>query len=88
MCPAGQNCGTAPDGCGVMLNCGVCTLPQTCGGGGTMNQCGCTPRTPQQVCTGGLNCGELPDGCAGTVNCGVCGDAQTCVANICTPVPP
>ncbi len=28
--PAGQTCGTAPDGCGGTLQCGTCTAPQTC----------------------------------------------------------
>ena len=28
------NCGDPPDGCGGTLNCGTCTPPQTCGGGG------------------------------------------------------
>jgi hypothetical protein len=36
----GLNCGTIPDGCGGTLTCGVCTAPQTCGGGGVANVCG------------------------------------------------
>jgi hypothetical protein len=37
------NCGQAGDGCGNMLTCGSCTLPQTCGGDPTKpGQCGCT----------------------------------------------
>ena len=36
----GKNCGTIPDGCGGTLTCGVCTAPQTCGGGGVANVCG------------------------------------------------
>ena len=35
-----KNCGTIPDGCGGTLTCGVCTAPQTCGGGGVANVCG------------------------------------------------
>jgi hypothetical protein len=35
-------CGPAGDGCGNLLNCGTCTPPQTCGGGGTPGQCGGT----------------------------------------------
>jgi uncharacterized protein DUF1566 len=34
-CPAGQNCGTAPDGCGGNIACGTCTNPETCGSDGT-----------------------------------------------------
>src|SRR5262249_13994817 len=29
-CPQGQNCGTAPDGCGGTLNCGSCGQGLTC----------------------------------------------------------
>src|SRR5207244_9689704 len=36
----GKNCGTISDGCGGTLTCGVCTAPQTCGGGGVANVCG------------------------------------------------
>jgi hypothetical protein len=39
-CPAGQNCGTAPDGCGSTIACGSCSEPQTCGGAGVANVCG------------------------------------------------
>ena len=35
----GKNCGTIPNGCGGTLTCGVCTAPQTCGGGGVANVC-------------------------------------------------
>jgi len=38
-CPAGDNCGTIPDGCGGALSCGTCNAPQTCGAGGTANVC-------------------------------------------------
>ncbi len=40
-CPAPDNCGTLPDGCGGTVSCGAaCAAPQTCGGGGTANVCG------------------------------------------------
>jgi hypothetical protein len=32
-------CGGAGDGCGGSIQCGICTPPQTCGGGG-FNKCG------------------------------------------------
>ena len=38
----GAHCGMIADGCGGTLNCGTCTLPETCGGGGTPNVCGTT----------------------------------------------
>jgi MYXO-CTERM domain-containing protein len=34
-CPAGDDCGTVPDGCGGMVNCGACNGSQTC----SNNQC-------------------------------------------------
>jgi Chitobiase/beta-hexosaminidase C-terminal domain len=36
----GIACGPAADGCGGLLDCGLCTSPQTCGGGGVPGQCG------------------------------------------------
>jgi hypothetical protein len=33
-------CGPLADGCGGLLQCGTCPLPQICGGGGTSNVCG------------------------------------------------
>jgi hypothetical protein len=73
----GANCGIQPDGCGNTVNCGTCTPPQTCGGGGNPLQCGtpCTPRTCTQL---GANCGTQGDGCGGTLNCGTCPTGQTC----------
>ncbi len=73
----GFTCGPAADGCGGTLNCGTCTLPATCGGGGVANQCGtpCTARTCTDL---GANCGQQGDGCGGTLNCGTCTPPQTC----------
>ena len=91
---ASQNatCGPIGDGCGGVLDCGTCTLPDTCGGGGTLFTCGgggggggCTPRSCAQA---GAQCGVVADGCGGlTANCGTCPNGQTCggggVANVC-----
>ena len=75
-CPAGQNCGTAPNGCGGLIDCGTCTAPDTCGGGGVSGRCGhCQPLTS---CPAGRNCGTMPDGCGGLVNCGTCTAPETC----------
>ncbi|HEX9101980.1 MAG TPA: tryptophan synthase alpha chain, partial [Polyangia bacterium] len=73
----GAMCGIQGDGCGGMVDCGPCTLPQTCGGGGTINQCGggCKPLTCAQL---GLMCGPAGDGCGGTLDCGMCTAPQTC----------
>ena len=42
-------CGAAGDGCGSLINCGTCTSPQYCGGGG-YDQCG---PSSVSVCSGG-----------------------------------
>jgi hypothetical protein len=36
----GYDCGPASDGCGNLLDCGMCANGQTCGGGGQPNICG------------------------------------------------
>ena len=71
-----KNCGTLGDGCGGTLNCGTCTAPQTCGGGGTPNVCGAC--TPTSCAAQSKNCGTLSDGCGGTLECGTCTAPQTC----------
>jgi hypothetical protein len=82
----GYTCGVTGDGCGGSLNCGSCTNPQYCGGGG-FNQCGgndglnpdggvaCTPTTCAAL---GYNCGVAADGCGGLLNCGSCTNPQFC----------
>jgi len=84
----GKNCGSVSNGCGGTLNCGTCTSPQTCGGGGTPNVCGCTPTT---CAAQGKNCGSISNGCGGTLNCGTCTSPQTCggggTANVCGCTP-
>jgi hypothetical protein len=86
-------CGQQSDGCGGLIAapCVTCTGTQTCGGGGTPNQCGgaagCVPATAAALCVapdGGLapNCGVFADGCGGTVSCapdgGTCPTGETC----------
>jgi hypothetical protein len=73
----GYKCGWNGDGCNDTLQCGTCSSPDYCGGGG-FSQCGdapapadagngCTPKT----CAGlGYTCGVNGDGCGGTINCG------------------
>src|SRR5262249_25371864 len=48
---AGKNCGSISDGCGGTLNCGSCTAPETCGGGGVANVCGSSPPPPSSCTT-------------------------------------
>lgn len=82
----GAQCGYLADGCGGLLDCGSCTSPSTCGGGGVANQCGsvCLPTTCGKQ---GANCGSIADGCGGTLNCGSCTSPSVCggggLANVC-----
>jgi hypothetical protein len=75
-------CGPAGDGCGNLIpNCGMCTPPNTCGGGGIPGQCGstqgCMPRTCQDL---HIACGPAGDGCGKLIpgGCGVCVPPATC----------
>ncbi|MDP8999985.1 MAG: hypothetical protein M3O46_07730 [Myxococcota bacterium] len=82
----GYDCGPASDGCGALLQCGTCTSPQTCGGGG-FNKCGapsgaspdgasaCTPTT---CASQGITCGPTGDGCGNLLSCGTCNAPQSC----------
>jgi len=74
----GAECGSIEDGCGGSLDCGSCTAPETCGGGGTANVCGtgsCVPLTCEEA---GATCGQVDDGCGGELDCGPCdGDSGT-----------
>lgn len=79
---ANANCGPVGDGCGGFINCGTCTPPQTCGGGGIPSQCGgamgCVPRTCQSE---NASCGPIGDGCGNIVDCGACtGQGEVCGA--------
>jgi hypothetical protein len=75
----GANCGPVGDGCGGTVDCGTCSSPYLCGGGGTPNRCGnpyaddagvvCKPQT---CATANANCGLIGDGCGGTLGCGSC----------------
>jgi hypothetical protein len=83
----GISCGPAGDGCGNVIDCGPCTPPNTCGGGGMPGVCGhpmCTPHTCKDL---GFNCGPADDGCGNLLDCGMCKAPQTCggggVAGVC-----
>ncbi|MGZ3452449.1 MAG: hypothetical protein ACXVEF_22765 [Polyangiales bacterium] len=77
----GANCGPVADGCGGILDCGKCTAPEACGGGGKANVCGggggpCVPKTCADV---GADCGPIGDGCGGVVaSCGTCTAPAIC----------
>ena len=74
----GLECGSAGDGCGASIDCGMCPLPQTCGGCGVPGKCcgtGCMPATCAQQ---NIACGPAGDGCGNLLDCGNCPAGQTC----------
>jgi hypothetical protein len=85
-CPtSGFTCGKNADGCGGLVDCGVCAGSEFCGGGG-FSRCGtgdaglpaasaCTPKTCADL---GLTCGRNADGCGGVVDCGSCSAPAFC----------
>jgi hypothetical protein len=84
-CPAGQDCGYAPDGCNGLVPCGTCPDGELCGVGQppVPNQCGTVGCTPADSCPDGQECGYASDGCNGVVSCGMCPAGQTCVNGKC-----
>jgi hypothetical protein len=87
---SGANCGTRTNNCGHSVDCGSCSPPNTCGGGGAANKCGCTPSG--SPCDG-VNCGNLTDSCGNSVMCGctgvnTCGGGGTSGKCGCTPSNP
>lgn len=73
----GATCGYRADGCGGLLDCGTCNAPETCGGGGTPNQCGSSCNLTSCGAEG-ANCGVIADGCGGVLTCGACSAPAVC----------
>jgi hypothetical protein len=87
-CQAQQkNCGSMPDGCGGVIQCGSCTAPELCGGGGTPNVCGEGSCSPTTCAAEGKDCDRISDGCSDVISCGTCTPPETCggggVGNVC-----
>ncbi|HLV64785.1 MAG TPA: hypothetical protein VKY73_03200, partial [Polyangiaceae bacterium] len=61
----GPRCGTIPDGCGGVLECGPCTPT-------------CTPTTCEEQ---DAECGAIGDGCGDIIQCGDCPEGQVCGAS-------
>ena len=63
-CPDGGSCGTLPDGCGDIINCG-------CSGGAACidRECAPPPCVPTTCEAEGVICSSMSDGCGGTVEC-------------------
>ena len=74
----GVGCGPTGDGCGGVVQCGDCTSPQTCGGGGQPSQCGSPSCTPKTCAAQNIHCGPAGDGCGAQIQCGACPMGQTC----------
>ena len=86
----GYDCGTAPDGCGGVMHCGLCSEGQTCGavaphvcGSGTCQITSCEQQ--------GKDCGLVSNGCDGLTFCGACQPGEPCggkgVGNVCGGAP-
>ncbi|MGO9837131.1 MAG: hypothetical protein ACLP1X_23290 [Polyangiaceae bacterium] len=82
----GYTCGWNSDGCGNAIQCGGCTDPDYCGGGG-YSKCGagnaggdagvCVPKTCADFPAS--TCGQQADGCGGlTANCSTCTTPAFC----------
>jgi hypothetical protein len=90
-CPAGENCGFAPDGCGGLIACGECKAGETCGGGtpAAPNKCGkgTTSCVPLTCGAQDLECGPAADGCGAKIDsCGTCSAGELCVHGKCAHV--
>lgn len=73
------------DNCGVerTQDCGTCTAPAECGGGGTPNVCACPDQTDVDFCMqAGAVCGAYTGtdecGVERTTSCGMCTSPETC----------
>ncbi len=90
-CPAGDDCGYAPDGCGGLVSCGKCPTGESCGVGNppVPNKCGkgtqmCVPETCGTL---KKECGPAADGCGEKIDsCGTCSAGELCVQGKCIPV--
>ncbi len=82
----GYTCGKNGDGCGQVIDCGTCTAPDYCGGGG-YSKCGNPPPPAPdggpcptlETCHDlGYDCGPAADGCGGLLQCGTCAAPSIC----------
>jgi len=73
------DCGKIQDGCGSVLDCGLCASPEVCGGDGA-NRCGPAACVPIDCEQAGAECGRIMDGCSDVIDCGACAKGQVCGA--------
>ena len=71
-CPDDGSCGTMPDGCGDVINCG-CEAGAAC----IDRACAPPPCAPTTCAEEGVLCASISDGCGGTLEC---------ECPLCTPV--
>jgi len=88
----GFNCGSAPDGCGGVLDCGSCPAGEGCGVDGVAGQCSsCVSTCVPVTCAGtGALPGIISDGCGNILDCGTCscvyqGLPQSCWGAVTVP---
>ena len=88
----GFNCGSGiNNGCGGTLNCGSCTFPESCGGGGVANVCGTPscfadsdPCSQNDECCSGCchntfdTCGDYTPNCKGSAGAACNGSGFGC----------
>ncbi|RYZ03562.1 MAG: hypothetical protein EOO73_27135 [Myxococcales bacterium] len=90
-CPAGEDCGYAPDGCGGLISCGECAKGESCGVGNppVPNKCGKGTQTcvPLTCAAQKKECGPATDGCGEKIDsCGECAAGQLCLMGACKSV--
>ncbi len=74
----GTNCGPVADGCGAIVECGTCSAPEICGGGGKASTCGTAACTKKTCADLAATCGKQGDGCGGLIDCGTCTAPASC----------
>ncbi|HEY6882101.1 MAG TPA: hypothetical protein VI299_28925, partial [Polyangiales bacterium] len=86
LCPysgTNKSCGAQPDGCGGLVDCGVCDVGQQCGLF-AVSRCGtmpttCTKTAETTACAG--KCGSVADGCGGSYTCDSSNGGVVCTGN-------
>ncbi len=72
-------CGPAGDGCGGLLDCGLCPPSETCSSDGEcLWPADAGPCVPATCASLGYGCGSSTDGCGGWLDCGTCPVDQFC----------
>ena len=73
----GAECGSIPDGCGGVVECGSCDADLFCGGAGP-NKCGTTPCVAHTCASWRRPAAQTSDGCGKVLDCGTCTAPETC----------